>query len=48
MKDEVEKYLTSVRMIHAIPSQDDIRIYLEMKLEGDTELDAMDDSLNVC
>ena len=45
VKDEVEKYLTGVRRIHVVPSQDDIRIYLEMKLERDTELDAMDDSL---
>lgn len=45
VKDEVEKYLTGVRMIYVVPRQDDIRIYLEMKLERDTELDAMDDSL---
>lgn len=45
VKDEIKKYLAGVRMIHVVPSQDDIRIYLEMKLERDTELDAMDDSL---
>ena len=45
VKDEVAKYFTGVHMIHIVPAQDDIKIYLEMKLGRDTELDAMDDSL---
>jgi len=43
--DEVKKYLTGIHMMRIIPREDDIRIYLEVKLERDTELDAMDDSL---
>ena len=43
--DEVKKYFTEAIILPVTPTEDDIRIYLDARLDGDTEPDAMDDDL---
>ena len=43
--DDVGRYFTTAIVIPISPNTDDIRNYLEMKLDRDTELEAMSDDL---
>ena len=43
--DEVKKYFAEAIIVPVSPTKDDIRIYLDARLDGDTEPDAMDDDL---
>ena len=42
---DIRRYFTKVAMIPISPNGDDVRSYLEMRLESDTEPEAMNDSL---
>ena len=42
---EVRKYFTEVITIPVSPTESDIKVYLNMRLDRDTESDAMDDDL---
>ena len=43
--EEVKKYLAGAIIIPVSPTENDIKVYLDARLDGDTELDAMDDDL---
>ena len=43
--DEVKKYFAEAVVLPVSPTEDDIRIYLDARLDGDTEPDAMDTNL---
>ena len=43
--DEVKKYFTEAIIVPVSPTEDDIGVYLNARLDGDTEPDAMDDGL---
>ena len=43
--DEVKKYFVEAIIVPVSPSEDDIRAYLDARLDGDTEPDAMDNGL---
>ena len=43
--DEAKKYFAQAIIVPVSPTEDDIRIYLDARLDGDTEPDAMDDDL---
>ena len=43
--DEVKKYFVEAIILPVSPTEDDIRIYLDARLDGDTEPDAMDNDL---
>ena len=43
--DEVKKYFAEAIIVPASPTEDDIRVYLDARLDGDTEPDAMDNDL---
>ena len=43
--DEVKKYFLEAIIVPVNPTEDDIRVYLDAKLDGDTEPDAMDNDL---
>ena len=43
--EEVKKYFVESIIVPVSPTKDDIRVYLDARLGGDTEPDAMDDGL---
>ena len=43
--EEVKKYFTEAIIVSVSPTENDIKIYLGVKLDRDTEPDAMDDEL---
>jgi len=43
--DEVKKYFTKAIIVPVSPTEDDIRIYLDVRLDRDTEAHAMDNDL---
>ena len=43
--DEVKKYFAEAIIVPVSPTEDDIRLYLDSRLDGDTEPDAMDNDL---
>ena len=43
--DEVKKYFAEAIIVPVCPTEDDIRVYLDARLDGDTEPDAMDNDL---
>ena len=43
--DEAKKYFAEAIIIPVSPTEDDIRVYLDARLDGDTEPDAMDNDL---
>ena len=43
--DEVKKYFAKAIIVPVSPTEDDIRVYLDAGLDGDTEPDAMDNDL---
>jgi len=45
VKEDIQRYLTMVIVIPISPNKDDIRNYLKMKLDGDTDPEAMSDDL---
>jgi len=45
IRDEVRGYFTSVIMVAVVPTTEDIKRYLEMRLDGDPTPGAMDDDL---
>ena len=45
INDEIMKYFSEVVRIPVSPTQEDIRSYLKMRLEGDTDPNVMDDEL---
>ena len=45
VRDEITKCFGQVVRIPVSPTRDDIRSYLEMRLDGDTDPDVMDDEL---
>ena len=45
VRDEITKWFGKVVRILVSPTQDDIRSYLEMRLDSDTDPDVMDDEL---
>ena len=45
VREDIQRYLTGVVVIPISPNTDDIRNYLEMRLEGDAEPEAMSDDL---
>ena len=47
VKEDIQRYLTRAVVIPISPDTNDIRNYLEMRLEGDAEPEAMSDDLRV-
>ena len=45
MADEVKKYFAESIIVPVSPTKDDIRVYLDVRLDRDTEPHAMDDDL---
>ena len=45
VREDIQRYLTGAVVIPISPNTDDIRNYLEMRLEGDAEPEAMSDGL---
>ena len=43
--EDIQRYFTKVAVIPISPNTDDIRNYLEMRLDGDADLEAMSDNL---
>ena len=43
--EELKKYFVEAIIVPVSPTEDDIRLYLDARLDGDTESDAMDDGL---
>ena len=47
IREDVERYFSRAVLIHISPSTDDVRNYVEMRLDRDTEPEAMNDDLRV-
>jgi len=45
VKEDIQRYFTKVVVIPISPNRDDIRNYLEMRLDGDPDPEAMNDGL---
>ena len=43
--EEVKKYFAEAIIVPVSPTEDDIKVYLDARLDGDTEPDAMDNDL---
>ena len=45
VREDIQRYFTKVVVIPISPNMDDVRNYVEMRLDGDTELKAMTNDL---
>jgi len=45
VREDIQRYFTKVVVIHISPNRGDIRNYLEMRLDGDTDPETMSDDL---